>query len=156
MSKNDRIERAATATIKASPGEVFAAVTDITRIGDRSPECVACRWVDGSDGPEVGARFSGDNVVRFGPITAKRWTTTSVVTASEPGRVFEFIAEEFTTWRYEMEPVGDGATRVTESVSYPPGKGFQGFLYERVLNRPDTIQVGMERTLEAIKTELEG
>jgi len=155
MSDDAKIERSATMTINRPAGEVFDAVSDITRIGDRSPECISCRWVDGADGPAVGAKFTGDNEAKLGPVSLKKWTTTSEVTACEPGRLFEFVTEGYTTWRYEMEPIDDGSTKVTESVSYPPGEGFQGFLYQKVLNRPRSIEKGMMATLGAVKAELE-
>jgi hypothetical protein len=30
-------------------------------MGDLSPECVSCEWIDGATGPTVGARFRGRN-----------------------------------------------------------------------------------------------
>ena len=71
------VTRSATTTIAAPISAVFAAVTDVTRMGEWSPECVACRWVGDATGPAVGAKFEGDNVAAVGPITLKRWTTTS-------------------------------------------------------------------------------
>ena len=55
---------------------------------------------------------SGKN--RLGPVY---WTTCTVV-ACEPGREFAFAVgpegKQLNTWRYELEPAGDG-TDVTES-----------------------------------------
>jgi len=155
MSDEARIRRSATININRPPADVFDAVADITRIGDRSPECVACRWVGGADGAVVGAKFSGDNEAKLGPVSLKKWTTDSEVTACEPGRVFEFVSEGYTTWRYEMEAVGESSTKVTESAEFAHGKGFKGFLYETVLRRPDSLRKGMEATLAALKAELE-
>ena len=36
---------------------------------------------------------SVDNEAKLGPITLKKWTTTSEITAYEPGEVFEFVTE---------------------------------------------------------------
>ena len=113
--------------------EVWAAISDITRMGEWSPECTAGRWLDGATAPAVGAKFEGDNVATFAGRTVKRWTTTAEVTASEPGTLFEFVAEGMTTWRYELLPSGAG-TRVTETFTYSP-TGFQNFMYEIVLRR---------------------
>lgn len=140
-------------TVNRPPDEVWAAVADITRMGEWSPECVAARWVDGADGPAVGARFEGDNVVKVAGRTVKRWTTTSEVTACEPGATFQFVAEGMTTWRYSFAPAGDG-TEVTETFSYEP-KGLQGFLYETVLRRSKGMTRGMQRTLDRLKVRLE-
>lgn len=143
----------ASVTIDRPPAEVWAAIADVTRMGEWSPECVACRWVGGADGPATGARFEGDNVAKVGSKVVKRWTTTSEVTACEPGAVFEFVAEGYTTWRYEFAPDGAG-TRVTERFSYDP-KGFQGFMYDTVLRRRTGMTKGMEATLARVKAAIE-
>jgi hypothetical protein len=103
--------------------------------------------------PTVGASFEGDNVAKVGSRVVKRWTTTSVVTASEPGVVFEFLAEGYTSWRYEFAAEGSG-TRVTETFSYAP-KGFQGFVYDTVLRRRPAMTKGMQATLARVKAVLE-
>lgn len=147
------ITGSASVTIDRPALEVFAAVADITRIGEWSPECTSGRWVGGATGPAMGAKFEGDNKVVIAGITLKKWTTTSEVTACVPGEVFEFVAEGFTTWRYELQPDGAG-TKVTESFSFDASKGFQGFLYEKVMRRSSTMTKGMQRTLEQLKSSL--
>jgi hypothetical protein len=142
----------ASVVIDRAPDEVWRAIADVTRMGEWSPECIACRWV-GVDGPAMGASFEGDNVARVAGRTVKTWTTTSQVTACEPGRVFEFVAEGLTTWRYELQPEG-GGTRVTETFSYEPS-GLQGFFYETILRRTAGMTKGMERTLARLETVLE-
>jgi len=147
----------ASVTINRPPAEVWAAIADITRMGDWSPECTGGRWVGGATGPAVGAKFEGDNVAKVGKKIVKSWTTTSEVSACETGTLFEFVAEGYTTWRYTFAPAGDGAadaTTVTESFSYS-AKGFQGFVYEYVLMRPRMMRKGMQRTLERVKAALE-
>lgn len=144
----------ATTTIAAPIGEVFAAVTDVTRMGQWSPECVACRWVGDATGPAVGAKFEGHNVAAIGPITLKRWTTTSEVVDLEPNATFEFIAEGYSAWRYEFAE-RDGATIVTESFSHPPYVGWQKWVYGRLANRQKAMTKGMQATLERIKQSLE-
>ncbi len=140
-------------TINRPANEVWAAIADVTRMGDWSPECIAGRWVDGATGPAVGAKFEGDNVAKLAGRTIKKWTTTSEVTACEPGVVFEFVAESYTTWRYEFVETGDSTT-VTESFDYT-AKGFMGFVYDRVLSRPKAITRGMNSTLGHVKSTLE-
>ena len=155
MSANSQLlTGSATITIDRPVAEVFAAVSDISRMGEWSPECVACRWADGVDVPAVGATFSGDNVAKVGPITLKKWTTTSEVTAYEPNALFEFVAEGYTTWRYQFE-ARDGSTVVTESFSFAPPTGVQKFLFETVLRRSTGMVKGMVATLARIKTALE-
>ena len=134
--------------------EVWAAIADITRMGDWSPECTAGRWVGGATGPTVGAEFEGDNVAKVAGRTIKQWTTTSEVTACEPGVVFEFVAENYTTWRYAFAAVDANGTTVTESFEYT-AKGFMGFVYNRILFRPKAMTKGMNGTLARVKTTLE-
>ncbi|MGB8858408.1 MAG: SRPBCC family protein [Ilumatobacteraceae bacterium] len=143
----------ASITINRPPADVWAAIADITRMGDWSPECIAGRWVGGATGPAIGAKFEGDNVAKVAGRTMKRWTTTSEVTACEPGSCFEFVAEGYTTWCYAFEAAGSG-TKVTESFSYE-AKGLQGFVYDKILFRPRMMTKGMQRTLQRVKAALE-
>jgi hypothetical protein len=138
--------------IRRRPAEVFAAVADVTRMGEWSPETVACRWLDG--GQTLGARFEGDNVAALGPVTLKRWTTTSEVTEYREPAVFEFVAEGTTTWRFELTPEDDG-TRVTESFSHPRTTGVQRVLYNLMGSRRRAMEKGMEQTLRRLKLALE-
>ena len=143
----------ATIVIDRPPAEVWAAVADITRMGEWSPECTAGRWKGDATGPSVGAEFEGDNVAKIAGRTVKAWTTTSKVTACEPGVAFEFSAEGYTTWRYEFAAEGNG-TKVTESFSFVP-KGVTGFVYKYVLGRRRMMVKGMQATLGRIKKGLE-
>src|SRR5438067_13595274 len=88
--------------IDAPPESVYALVSDVTRMGEWSPECYAADWVDGATGPAVGAKFKGRNKQGF-----MRWSTTPEVIAADPGREFAFKTRE-TTWRYQFEPAGTG------------------------------------------------
>ncbi len=141
-------------TIERPANEVWAAIADVTRMGDWSPECIAGRWVGGATGPEAGAKFEGDNVAKLAGRTVKKWTTTAEVTACEPGVIFEFVAEGYTTWRYRFVPAGDSSTTVTESFDYT-AKGFKGFVYDRILFRPKAMTNGMISTLARMKSTLE-
>ena len=141
-------------TVNRPATEVWAAIADITRMGDWSPECTAGRWVGGATGPAVGAKFEGDNVAKVAGRTVKKWTTTSEVTACEPGVDFEFVAEGYTTWRYDFVAVDANTTTVTESFDYA-AKGFMGVMYDRVLLRPKAMTKGMNGTLARVKSTLE-
>ena len=144
----------ASIVIDRDPMTVFALITDVTRTGEWSPECTSGRWVGDAAGPAVGAKFEGDNALVIGGMTVKRWTTTSEVTESVPGERFAFVAEEYTTWKYDLEPVGTG-TRVTESFDFTTASATQRFLYETVARRPSSMVKGMRQTLERIKATLE-
>ena len=93
MTQGSMLQGSAKAVMNRPADTVFGVITDITRTGEWSPECISGRWIDGATGPAVGAKFEGDNKVVIAGITMKKWTTTSEVTAFEPGKVFEFVAE---------------------------------------------------------------
>ncbi len=101
-----------TRDIAAPPELVYAAISDVTRMGEWSEECHACEWHDGYDGPVVGATFDGRN--RYGE---HEWTTQAKVIAAEPGRAFAFECSmmefHYSTWGYRIERTAAGS-RVTE------------------------------------------
>ena len=76
-----------TVHMAAPPERVWDLVSDVTRIGEFSPETFEAEWLDGATGPAVGAKFRG-HVKRNGkgPIY---WATCTVM-VSEPGREFTF------------------------------------------------------------------
>ena len=76
--------------IDAPPEKVWDLVSDVTRIGEFSPETFEARWRRGSTGPEVGARFKG-HVKRNG-IGPTYWSACRV-TECVPDEVFEFVVE---------------------------------------------------------------
>jgi uncharacterized protein YndB with AHSA1/START domain len=98
--------------IAATPDEVYAAISDVTRMGEWSEECHRCEWHEGFDGPAVGATFDGHN--RNGD---KEWTTQGKVIEADPGRSFAFECSmydvHYSTWGYRIEPTDTGS-RVTE------------------------------------------
>ena len=102
-----------TKEIAASAEEVWALVTDISRMGEWSPETEACTWIKGATGPEVGARFKGSN--RNG---SKSWSTVAKVVEAAPGRTFAFDVAVgpfgVARWGYAIEPTEAGCT-VTET-----------------------------------------
>lgn len=150
---HDRIE--VRRTIAADPAAVWAAVTDITRMGEWSPECHTARWVDGATGPAVGARFEGEN--RNGEF---EWTTNAVVVECELDRRFVFEGDadgfRFSRWGFEIEPA-DGGCVVTEfNLSFIP-ESFQATSasISGVEDREAHNLAGMRETLERLATALE-
>ena len=101
-----------TRTIAASPEAVYAAISDVTRMGEWSEECHTCAWQEGSDRPIVGAAFEGHN--RNGE---HEWTSQGTIIEADVGRSFVFECSmfdfHFSTWGYRIEPTADGC-RVTE------------------------------------------
>lgn len=113
----------ASALIEAPPERIYELVSDVTRMGEWSPECVGAQWAPGSDGPAVGAVFNGTN-----SRATNEWTTPNTVIAATPGNEFAWVVGtadfRVCTWRYVFEPEGTG-TRVTES--FELGKEEVGF-----------------------------
>lgn len=146
-----------TVHIDAAPEAVWALVSDVTKIGSYSPETFEAEWLDGATGPAVGARFRG-HVKRNG--RGPTYWAECTVTAAEPNREFGFSVgpdgKVLNTWRYELEPVDDGGTDVTESFRLPDTLPTR--IYWALLGwaRGRTNRDGMRATLEAMKAELEG
>jgi uncharacterized protein YndB with AHSA1/START domain len=144
-----------TVHMAAPPERVWALVSDVTRIGEFSPETFEAEWLDGATGPAVGAKFRG-HVKRNGkgPIY---WVTCTVL-ASEPGREFTFgtagKTEPLNVWSYKLESSGDG-TDVTESFTLANKLLLR--VYWAVLGwaRGPTNRNGMRTTLERIKAVVE-
>ncbi|HSV37623.1 MAG TPA: SRPBCC family protein [Nocardioidaceae bacterium] len=144
--------------IEAPPERVYELVSDITRMGEWSPECIRCTWTKGATGPAVGARFKAANKGGRGPA----WFNTPVVTVADPGREFAFnrngIGIGSYTWRYVLEPTATG-TRVTESfdAERPLGKAMTWLtmVWTGSEDRDEDLRVGMNTTLARIKTTAE-
>jgi hypothetical protein len=172
-----RVKGSVTVHIAASADRVWDLVSDVTRIGEFSPETFEAQWLDGADGPRPGARFRGH--VRRNGRGPVYWTTCTV-TAAEPGHEFAFSVAGLggataNTWRYRLTaaPTGDGeastgkpstgkastgkpSTDVTESFEMP------ATLMNRIywtLAGPARLRTnldGMRATLERIKAVVEG
>lgn len=138
--------------IAASPADAFAALTDLDRLPSYSPENVRCEFLGDDATVQVGARFRGHN--KAGDY---EWHADCVVTELAPDRSFAYeVPPEFefaTTWRYTVEPDGDGCI-VTETFHAPLLE--QPDIYPgRIEGRRDHLELGCERTLAALKADLE-
>jgi hypothetical protein len=146
--------------ISAPALDVYALVSDVTRMGEWSPEATGGEWIDGASRAEIGSRFAGNNFGRGNP-----WTTICVVTAADPGREFAFSVEKDEgpagRWRYTFEPDGD-ETVVTESFEWewlPAEIGFRAQVAEQpvevaeqmVSERTAHLVAGMRMTLAKLK-----
>ncbi len=143
-----------TIVIDAPAAKVWRIVSDLKRMGERSPQC---RKVVVFGGPlRAGSRML--NVNRQG---WKVWPTNSVVTVFEPNQKVAFkVAENHTTWSYTLVPDGDRTTLV-ERREAPGGKttALSAGLIAAFLGGNDSFErellVGMKQTLAAIKSEAE-
>ena len=141
----------------APPEKVWGLVSDITRMGEYSPEVVEAEWLGEATAPAVGARYRG-HVKRNENWPFLYWTTCEI-TQCEPGKVFEFAVvmgdRRVNTWRYEFAAGEGGGTDVTESFDLGDNlftkiwRPLGGFLRER-RNQRDML-----RTLERVKAVAE-
>ena len=143
--------------ISAPPEKVYDLVSDVTRMGEWSPETVRCEWIDGAIGPAVGARFKGANKRGIA-----RWSTKPEVVVADPGHEFAFvtIGSGSTRWTYRFEPSADGGTDATESFELLDDMPWLIATADRyvlrIKDRKADLERGMQRTLERIKTAAEG
>lgn len=142
--------------INAAPEEVYALVADVTRMGEWSPECYRCEWIEGATGPTVGARFRGTSKSRF-----LRWSRTVVVTAAAPGQEFafstllDFFNKDSTNWRYCFESE-NGGTAVTESYEVTKMPTLFVRVISALAGRPHDMVPHMNQTLARLKAVAEG
>ena len=144
-----------TVHMSAPPERIWELVSDVTKIGRYSPETFEAEWLGAATGPAVGARFRG-HVKRNG--RGPTYWAPCTVLVCEPGREFAFgvgaPGKPMNTWRYRLEPAGDG-TDVTESFELTPTWPLR--LYWALLGwaRGRTNRNGMRATLAGIKAEVE-
>jgi uncharacterized protein YndB with AHSA1/START domain len=144
-----------TRDIAAPPEAVYAAISDVTRMGEWSAECHTCEWHDGVAGPTVGASFDGHN--RNGE---KEWTTQATVIEADPGRAFAFECSmmdfHYATWGYRIEPTESGC-RVTEWTEDLRPESAMEFSQQTsgVVDRAGRNRETMSATLERLAAALE-
>jgi hypothetical protein len=146
----------------AAPADrVWDLVSDVTRIGEFSPETFEAQWLDGATGPRAGARFRGH--VRRNGRGPVYWTTCTV-TVADPEREFGFSVGGLgssiaNTWRYLLEPApaspGEPGTDVTESFEMPATLPNRIYWSLAGPARLRTNLDGMRATLERIKAVVE-
>ena len=147
---------AVTLHIDAPADTIWALVSDITKMGEYSPEVIEAEWIGGATGPATGARYRG-HVKRNG--RGPTYWTKCTVTASAPGREFTFVVgtpeKHPMTWSYRFEPAGDG-TDVTESYRLEDQVPMR--LYWKLFGkaRGRTNAKNMQATLERIRAVAEG
>jgi uncharacterized protein YndB with AHSA1/START domain len=146
---------AVTLHMDASPERVWNLVSDITRMGEYSPEVLEAEWLRGATEPDVGVRYRGH--VKRNEVGPTYWTQCEI-TECVPGEVFEFVVligeRRVNRWRYEFGASG-GGTDVTESFDLGNSlwvkiwRPLGGFLRER-RNRRDMLS-----TLECVRAVAE-
>ena len=148
----------ASVTVAAPPGDLWDMVSDVTRMGEWSPECYSCRWIGKKREPVVGARFIGFNKRGWA-----RWATTNEVIEADRGVAFAFRTRETgVVWgyRFAADPeASDGATVATESRDISGARTWlvrlAGPFVGGMDSHADELREGMRQTLERIKAAAE-
>jgi uncharacterized protein YndB with AHSA1/START domain len=141
--------------VAAAPDLIFAALTDITRMGEWSPETHSAEWNEGYDSAAVGAEFTGHN-----KLGENEWSTTAEIVELVPNERFFFDCRVgdfvFAKWGYAIEATA-GGSRVTEYSSNlipeelrEASTGISGVTDRSVHNKS-----GMETTLARLAVALE-
>jgi len=144
--------RAVSREIQAGADTLYEMLSDVTRIGEWSPECRAAQWLDGAVTAGVGVRFRGRN--RSG---LANWSRTCEIVEATPGRVFAFrtvpgrLTPDSTLWRYTLSPNAEG-TLVTESyeILQPLPEPIQHLVVRPLLSHHFDMRPDMVRTLERL------
>lgn len=171
-------EISASTTVNAPASKVWQRVTDLSAMGDRSPQCKKMILLPrrkasaGNAGNSAGAGASGSAGAAPAPGTVTInfnrqgilwWPTWAVVTEVEPEKVFEFkIPLNGTRWRFELTPTPDGSqTVLTEKRLAPGGKTslISRVLVAVVLGGEEkfeaSLQEGIQQTIRALAREAE-
>jgi uncharacterized protein YndB with AHSA1/START domain len=143
-------------TIAAPAEQVYAAVSDITRMGEWSPECSRGKWLGGATEAKPGARFRGSN--KNGPF---RWSTTCTIVTADPGREVSwevrYLGLRVALWRYRFSADGHGGTAVVESTEDRRGFLIKTFspvatgVGDRAARNRETMEVTLERVKQAVE-----
>lgn len=155
---SDERELRVTVDIQAPPETIWPMVADPARMGEWSPEATGARWKGGAAGPAVGARFKGENRNGW-----RRWSADGTIQTFDVNRAVEwdmtFFGFKIARWGYQIEPLPDGASRVTETWQDQRNAFLRwpvpGFLITGQRDRPTANRSGMESTLAKIKTAAE-
>ena len=149
--------------IGAPPEQVYAIISDVTRIGELSPVCQAGTWDDPAQAGKEGAWFTGHNVI--GDLS---WDTHCKVVVAAPGREFAWINHgpqgdaELVRWGFTLEP-DDGKTKVTETwqvlpayAPYASARNPDMDVKSQIDGMQELARDGIRETLESLKKVAEG
>jgi len=150
----DRELRAET-VVDAPPAQVWAVLTDFSRMPDWSPELV--RMVPLKPGGlRVGQWYLGINRRK-----AVVWPTRSVVAVVEPGRTLTWDTRSSgARWVWELVPEGEG-TRVVHRRPVPKrltriSSVFAPVFLGGTAAHADELEQGMQQTVSRLKSAVEG
>jgi len=154
--------------VAAPPERVWPLVSEINTPSRFGTELQKAVWleVDGLDAPPpcTGARFTGHNFHS----ARGEWQTVNVIVACEPNRAFSWTVGDdpsfpAATWRYELEPEGDG-TRLRYRARMGPGPSGMTAVIEKMPDKEEAIiarrlgewEANMSATVAGIRDLAEG
>lgn len=153
LARHGRSEAFARAPAEA----VWRIVSDVTRVGEWSHECVAGRWLDAGGTAVPGARFKGRN--RSGPW---RWSRSCVFVDVDPPRTLAWRTGglmgrwDSTEWRIELEATRSG-TRIVQSYHIVRGSRLMARLYWLVVkahrDRREALDSDLDRLARLAEAE---
>ena len=148
--------------IDAQPARVWELVSDIELMPAMSSELQSVEWLDGADGPALGARFTG----RSRHEAMGEWETTSHVIELEPEQTFGWAvgdpAEPAAVWRFRLEPK-DSGTELSEWMQMGPARSGLSFAIDQMPDKEQKIvfvrmrefERNITATLDQIKARAE-
>jgi hypothetical protein len=140
--------------VRAPVEQVRRLVLDPARMAELGEEIESISWLDDADAPALGARFLGRN--RNG---RRRWETECTVTECTPDRLgYDVHARAgnmripISHWRYDVEQVDAGTSRVTETnwIKAPLWFAPIGTLVTGAAWRPAANRAHITTTLERV------
>jgi dimethylaniline monooxygenase (N-oxide forming) len=149
--QDDPLVDSASVTVAADAEALWDMVSDVTRMGEWSPECTGGRWIGKQRSPVVGARFVGFNRRGFA-----RWFTTNEVVEADRGTAFAFRTRETNVvWGYRFAAGDDGGTVVTETRDTRNARTWVTRLAGPFIggadSHDDEMREGMRQTLTRLK-----
>ena len=142
--------------IDAPPAKVWELISDVRRMNEWSPQVTSTRLRAGYDTVALGTEFTNRNQHQ-----GQEWTTHATIVRFEPEQALAFrVAENGMVWAYELTPLGDSGTLLTQRREAPEGVSelAAGFV-ESHLGGAGTLMpavaAGGRETLEALKAAAE-
>ena len=137
----------------AAPAEVvFAAISDLARMGEFSPENTGGEWLRGARGPAIGAKFRGTNAQH-----GNEWKTTATIVTYLPPTEFAFEVTygplNVARWSYSIVSTHSGCTLTESSLDRRSSliKRFE----KGTSNREEFTGTSIETTLANVKAACE-
>lgn len=164
---------------RATPEQLWPLVTDIGLPSRFSEEAVGASWVSPDSTPALGHEFVGVNACTDAGhpavnqliserTTDNSWSSTCRVTSWEPNREFGYDVIDddgntATRWRFVLQPLVGGGTRVTHSMRLHSGQSGTSAVtmnpeadHEEILvGRFLKLRTDMTRTLHGLKATAE-